>query len=113
LIYVFFKTQDDDVRIAALLGSLVIFSGGMFFSLNPVIAPMHIPLYGFLLYALVLKKNSFAEELSAFPLKKGLALVFMTFLASGASVLKRAFMAHLPGHVYFWILMALYWWLSS
>ena len=84
LIYVFFKTQDDDVRIAALLGSLVIFSGGMFFSLNPVIAPMHIPLYGFLLYALVLKKNSFAEELSAFPLKKGLALVFMTFLASGA-----------------------------
>ena len=83
LIYVFFTTQDANVKLLTLLGSLVIFSGGMYFTLTPVIAPMHIPLYGFLAYALVLKKSHFSEELSAFPLKMGLSLLFITFLLSG------------------------------
>ena len=83
LIYVFFTTHDANVKLLTLLGSLVIFSGGMYFTLTPVIAPMHIPLYGFLAYALILKKSHFSEELSAFPLKMGLSLLFVTFLLSG------------------------------
>lgn len=83
LIYVFFTTQDANVKLLTLLGSLVVFSGGMYFTLTPVIAPMHIPLYGFLAYALILKKSHFSEELSAFPLRIGLSFLFVTFLLSG------------------------------
>ena len=81
--FLFFKTNDANVKIYTLLGCLVLFSGGVCFSLHPKIVAMHIPLYGFLVYALVLKKSGFHEELSAFPLKMGMIFLLMTFLVSG------------------------------
>lgn len=84
LLFCFFKTKDANVKVALLLGSLVLFSGGFSFIDHPKISPMHVTLYPFLLYVYFANRNLFYKERSSYPLTVATVFLYVTFLISGA-----------------------------
>lgn len=83
LIFVFFRTHDANVKIASLLGSVVLFSGGFYFISQPWIAPMHIPLYCSLLSFALFYNEDRRAIMRKYPIKKWTLFLFLSFLASG------------------------------
>ena len=83
MFFVFFRTQDNNLKIVALLGCLVLFSGGFYFINHPKISAMHVPLYLLMADAFVVNRGRFSEERSAYPLKTATFLLFVSFVLSG------------------------------
>lgn len=83
LLFSFFKTNNANVKIALLLGSIVLFSGGFYFISQPWIAAMHIPLYLTLASFVFFYNHDRSLAIRKYPIKKWTLFLLISFLLSG------------------------------
>lgn len=82
-LFSFFKSNNANVKIALLLGIIVLFSGGFYFMSQPWVAAMHIPLYFSLASFVFFSNHDRSVIVQKYPIKKCTLFLFLSFVVSG------------------------------